>query len=176
VRSEITTRDMEGLDGALSYLLKLLAAPANQAALTAQGHTPADTKAFADARQQLSAFNTDQNSDLNTSLELTDENIKAGNALWEYIVDVLGTGSRKRIRKGEDVCRGDVAEADSEGECTGWSGASGGLGSWSGKGTAPLRMHRGRFSYKDGLNYLIKAFNSFFQFTMVLQHFGQPIR
>ena len=51
VRSEITTRDMEGLDGALSYLLKLLTVPANQAALAAQGHTPADTKAFADAQQ-----------------------------------------------------------------------------------------------------------------------------
>ena len=92
VRSEITTRDMEGLDGALSYLLKLLAGPANQAALAAQGHTPADTKAFADAQQQLSSFNTDQNSNLNATLELTDENITAGNALWEYIIDVLGTG------------------------------------------------------------------------------------
>ena len=83
---------MEGLDGALSYLLKLLAGPANQAALAAQGHTPADTKAFADAQQQLSSFNTDQNSNLNATLELTDENITAGNALWEYIIDVLGTG------------------------------------------------------------------------------------
>lgn len=84
---------MEGLDGALSYLLKLLAMPANEGALAAQGHTPADTKAFADAQQQLSAFNTDQNTGLNATLELTDENIKAGNALWEYIVDVLGTGN-----------------------------------------------------------------------------------
>ena len=93
VRSEITTSDMEGLDGALSYLLKLLAEPANLTALTAQGHTAADTKAFADAQQQLSTFNTDQNSNLNATLELTDENIKAGNALWEYIIDVLGTGT-----------------------------------------------------------------------------------
>jgi hypothetical protein len=93
VRSEISTKDMEGLDGALSYLLKLLATPANQQALAAQGHTAADTKAFADAQQQLSALNTGQNSTLNSSLELTDENIKAGNALWEYITDVLGTGS-----------------------------------------------------------------------------------
>jgi hypothetical protein len=93
VRSEISTRDMEGLDGALSYLLKLLAVPANQTALAAQGHTAADTKAFADAQQQLSTFNTAQNSNQNATLELTDENIKAGNALWEYIVDVLGTGT-----------------------------------------------------------------------------------
>lgn len=93
VRNEISTQDMEGLDGALSYLLKLLADPANQQALTAQGHTAADTKAFADAQRQLSTFNTTQNSDQNASLELTDENIKAGNALWEYIVDVLGTGA-----------------------------------------------------------------------------------
>ena len=93
VRSEITTKDMEGLDGALGYLLKLLAVPANQQALAAQGHTAADTNAFADAQQQLSTFNTAQNTDQNATLELTDENIKAGNALWEYIMDVLGTGA-----------------------------------------------------------------------------------
>ena len=93
VRSEITTRDMEGLDGALSYLLKLLAVPANQATLAAQGHSPADTKAFADARQQLSTFNTTQNTNQNAALELTDENTKAGNALWAHIVDVLDTGT-----------------------------------------------------------------------------------
>ncbi|MDO7845856.1 hypothetical protein Q5H92_05770 [Hymenobacter sp. M29] len=93
VRSEITTKDMEGLDGALGYLLKLLATPANQQALAAQGHTAADTKAFADAQQQLSTFNTSQNTDQNATLELTDENIAAGNDLWEYITDVLGTGA-----------------------------------------------------------------------------------
>jgi hypothetical protein len=93
VRSEITTRDMEGLDSALSHLLQLVQQPANLAVLTAQGHTADDTKAFTDARQQLSDFNTAQNTNLNASLELTDENTKAGNALWEYIVDVLGTGN-----------------------------------------------------------------------------------
>ena len=82
----------DGLDGALNYLLKRLAVPANQAAFAAQGHTPADIKAFADAQQQLSTFNTAQNSNLNATLELTDENIKTGNTLWEYIIDVLGTG------------------------------------------------------------------------------------
>jgi len=41
--------------------------------------------------RKLSAPET-QNSNLNAALELTDENIKAGNALWEYIIDVLGTG------------------------------------------------------------------------------------
>jgi len=92
VRNEISTQDMEGLDGALGYLLGLLAVPANQEALTAQGHTTADTKAFADAQKQLSTFNTTQNSSLNATLEFTDENTKAGNALWEYIADVLGTG------------------------------------------------------------------------------------
>jgi hypothetical protein len=93
VRSEISTRDMEGLDGALDYLLQLVQQPANLMALTAQGHTAADTQAFADARKQLGDFNTDQNTNQNAALELTDENIKAGNALWEYVVDVLGTGA-----------------------------------------------------------------------------------
>ena len=93
VRSEITTRDMEGLDGALGHLLQLVQEPANLAALTAQGHTAADTKAFADARKQLSGFNTAQNTNQNAALELTEENTKAGNALWEYVVDVLGTGA-----------------------------------------------------------------------------------
>ena len=67
--------------------------PANQRALAAQGHTAADTQAFADAQQQLSTFNPTQNTDQNAALELTDKNIKAGNALWEYIVDVQGTGA-----------------------------------------------------------------------------------
>lgn len=93
VRTEITTRDMEGLDGALGHLLQLVTAPANLTALTAQGHTAADTKAFADARQQLGGFNTAQNTNQNAALELTEENTKAGNALWEYVVDVLGTGA-----------------------------------------------------------------------------------
>ncbi|GAB3571413.1 hypothetical protein [Hymenobacter daeguensis] len=93
VRTEITTRDMEGLDSALGHLLQLVQQPANLAALTAQGHTPADTQALTDARQQLSAFNTAQNTNQNAALELTDENVKAGNALWEYIMDVLGTGA-----------------------------------------------------------------------------------
>jgi hypothetical protein len=93
VRSEIPTKDMDGLDGALGNLLKLLATPANQQALAAQGHTAADTQAFADAQQKLRALNTTQNTDQNATVELTDENIRAGKALWEYIVDVLGTGA-----------------------------------------------------------------------------------
>jgi hypothetical protein len=93
VRSEISTRDMEGLDSALGHLLQLVQAPANLAALAAQGHTADDTQAFADARQQLSGFNTAQNTNQNAALELTEENIKAGNALWEYVTDVLGTGT-----------------------------------------------------------------------------------
>lgn len=35
----------------------------------------------------------EQNTNQNAALEFTDENTKAGNALWEYIVDVLGTGN-----------------------------------------------------------------------------------
>ncbi|GAA4020898.1 hypothetical protein GCM10022409_00540 [Hymenobacter glaciei] len=93
VRAGITTRDMEGLDGALGHLLQLVETPANLTALTAQGHTAADTQAFADARQQLGDFNTAQNTNQNAALELTEENIKAGNALWEYVVDALGTGA-----------------------------------------------------------------------------------
>ena len=93
VRATITHRDLEGLDGALDHLLALLQTPANATALTAQGHTAADTQAFADARQQLSTFNTTQNTNQNAALELTDENIRAGNALWATITDVLGTGS-----------------------------------------------------------------------------------
>lgn len=93
VRSEISTRDMEGLDGALGHLLQLVQAPTNLAALTAQGHTADDTKALTDARKQLGDFNTAQNTNQNAALELTDENIKAGNALWEYVVDALATGN-----------------------------------------------------------------------------------
>jgi hypothetical protein len=92
VRTEISTRDMEGLDGVLNTLLLLLALPANAEALAAQGHTATDTKAFKDARQQIFDFNTEQNSNLNSSLELTAENVQAGNDLWAYTGDVLNTG------------------------------------------------------------------------------------
>ena len=93
VRATISNGDLEGLDGALDHLLALLQTPANATALTAQGHAAADTKAFADARQQLSTFNTAQNTNQNAALELTDENTKAGNALWATLTDVLGTGN-----------------------------------------------------------------------------------
>lgn len=93
VRASISNRDTEGLDGALDHLLALLQAPANATALTAQGHAPADTKAFADARQQLATFNTTQNTNQNAALALTDDNTRAGNALWATLTDVLGTGN-----------------------------------------------------------------------------------
>ena len=93
VRATISNGDLEGLDGALNHLLALLQQPANQTALTAQGHTPADTQAFADARQQLSTFNTTQNTNQTAALDLTDENVLAGNALWLYLTDVLATGN-----------------------------------------------------------------------------------
>jgi hypothetical protein len=92
VRNEITTRDMEGLDGALQYLLVMLETPQNLAALIAKGHTEADTKALTDARQQVADFNAAQNTNQNAALALTEENIKAGNALWEYVAEVLETG------------------------------------------------------------------------------------
>jgi|GEM_PF-4596025 len=93
VRAEISTRDMEGLDAALNHLIQLLQTPANEQALAAQGHTADDTAAFTAARTQISAFNVEQNSNQNSALELTEENIRAGNALWEYLVDVLATGN-----------------------------------------------------------------------------------
>ena len=92
VRNEITTADMEGLDGALHYLLGMLETPQNLTALTAKGHTAADTQALLDARQQVRDFNTTQNSSQNAALELTQENIEAGNALWDYTSEVLETG------------------------------------------------------------------------------------
>jgi hypothetical protein len=92
VRNEITTSDMEGLDGALKYLIQLLQMPQNLTALTAKGHTDVDTQAFIDARQQVRDLNTTQNSNQNAALELTEDNIKAGNALWAYVAEVLETG------------------------------------------------------------------------------------
>jgi hypothetical protein len=92
VRNEISTSDMEGLDGALNYLLQLLQAPANATALAAQGHTAADTMALTDARKQIMDFNTTQNSNMNSALELTEENVRAGNALWEFLHEVLESG------------------------------------------------------------------------------------
>ena len=93
IRSKISTRDMEGLDAALNHQIQLLQTPANEQALAAQGHTADDTAAFTAARTQINAFNVAQNSNQNAALELTEENIRAGNALWEYLVDVLATGN-----------------------------------------------------------------------------------
>lgn len=92
VRTEISTRDAEGLDGALHHLLTLLQVPANATALAAQGHTPADTQAFGDARQQIAELNLAQNENMNSKMELTAENVAVGNVVWEYIQDVLETG------------------------------------------------------------------------------------
>jgi hypothetical protein len=130
VRSEITTRDMEGLDGALGTLLQLVQVPANLAALTTQGHTAADTAALAAVRQQVAAFNTAQNSNQNATLELTEENVKVGNDLWAYVVDALATGNLMyegvAAQEGADVLDANAAEANSEGERGCWGGASGG--------------------------------------------------
>lgn len=93
VRHEISTRDVEGLDGALNTLLQLVQEPKNLVALTAQGHTPADTLALADARARIAKFNETQNTNQDASLALTEQNIAAGNALWHYVGDALNTGA-----------------------------------------------------------------------------------
>ena len=93
VRHEISTRDVEGLDGALNTLLQLLQEPKNAAALTAQGHTPTDTKALTDARAHNAKFNETQNTNQDSAVALTIENITAGNNLWHYVGDALATGN-----------------------------------------------------------------------------------
>lgn len=90
VRTKITLREMEGLDGKLKNLLQLIADNAD--ALAAQGHTADDTKVFSDARKLLSGYNVTQNDNLNAQLVLTVENITAANAMWEMIDEILEAG------------------------------------------------------------------------------------
>lgn len=90
VRNEISTRDLEGLDGALGDLIKLV--EVNQQALTDKGMKPATLQALKDARQSLGEDSTEQDSDRLDSVELTEENVKAGNALWELVAEILRVG------------------------------------------------------------------------------------
>lgn len=90
VRTKITNREMEGLDGALKNMLQLLADNAD--ALEAQGHTADDTKVFADARKSLSGYNTTQNDNENARLVLTVDNMTAANALWEVMSEIMEAG------------------------------------------------------------------------------------
>lgn len=90
VRTKIKNREMEGLDGALKYLLQMIAD--NIDALTSQGHTADDTKVLTDARQNLKGYNTKQNDNQNAQLVLTEENVTAANALWELMAELMETG------------------------------------------------------------------------------------
>lgn len=90
VRNEITTRDLEGLDRALGDLIKLV--EVNLRALTDKGMKAETLQALKDARRALGQDNTTQDSDRLDSVELTVENVEAGNALWELVAEILRVG------------------------------------------------------------------------------------
>jgi DnaJ-domain-containing protein 1 len=90
VRSEIQSRDMEGLDEALGDLIRLVTA--NEAALTAKGMKAQALQELREARQALGLQNTSQDGGRLDQVELTAENIKAGNAVWDKIAEILRVG------------------------------------------------------------------------------------
>lgn len=90
VRTEISTRDLEGLDGALGDLIKL--AEANLPALRAKGFKDSTLQALKDARKTLTEENVAQDGERLDSVELTEENVRAGNALWELVAEIMRVG------------------------------------------------------------------------------------
>ena len=90
VRAAINNRNIEGLELALGDLLQLIGT--NQQALTAKGMKPKALTDLRAARQGLGLSNTTQDSGRLDSVELTAENIKAANALWVLVAEILRTG------------------------------------------------------------------------------------
>ena len=90
VRETINNRNIEGLDLALGGLIGLV--EVNQQALTDRGMKAKSLTDLREARQSLGLQNTTQDSGRLESVELTAENIKAANDLWEDVAEILRVG------------------------------------------------------------------------------------
>ncbi len=90
VRAAISNRNIEGLDQALGELIGLV--ETNQKALTDRGMKAQALADLRTARQGLGLSNTTQDLNRLGSVELTAENIRAANALWEDVAEILRTG------------------------------------------------------------------------------------
>ena len=90
VRTAISNRNIEGLDLALGGLIKLI--ETNQPALTDRGMKAQSLTDLRAARTSLGLSNTTQDSGRLEQVELTAENIKAANDLWEDVSEILRVG------------------------------------------------------------------------------------
>ena len=90
VRAAISSRNIEGLDRALGGLIGMV--ETNQPALTDRGMKATALAALRTTRTSLGLSNTTQDSNRLESVELTAENIRAANDLWEDVAEILRTG------------------------------------------------------------------------------------
>lgn len=90
VRKAISDRNLEGLDRALGNLIGLVTT--NQKALTDKGMKAQALQDLRTARTGLGVSNTEQDGGRLDSVELTAENVKAANALWADVKEILRVG------------------------------------------------------------------------------------
>jgi len=92
VRSKNNNGDVEGLIGALNFLLTNVAN--NMAALTAKGFTAAQNTALTTLKNDLKADNVAQNNKVNERNNKVVANYGKINAFWDKIVDIADAGKR----------------------------------------------------------------------------------
>ena len=86
--------DIEGLIGALSFLIGNVNIAANLTALAAKGFTPTQNTALTTLRDALKADNLAQNNKINDRNNKVIVNYGRLNAFWDRIIDVTDAGKR----------------------------------------------------------------------------------
>jgi hypothetical protein len=94
VRKKNNIGDIEGLGGALNFLIANVNIPANLTALTAKGFTVAQNTALATLRTDLKNDNVAQNNKVNDRNNKVIANYGKLNAFWDKIMDVSDAGKR----------------------------------------------------------------------------------
>ena len=94
VRTKNNNGDIEGLIGALSFLITNVNIATNLTAITAKGFTSAQNTALTTFRDALKADNIAQNAKINERNNKVIANYGKLNAFWDKIVDVCDAGKR----------------------------------------------------------------------------------
>jgi len=94
VRTKNNNGDIEGLIGALNFLITNVNIPANLTALTAKGFTPAQNTALTTLKDAFKNDNVAQNTKINDRNNKVIANYGKLNAFWDKIVDVSDAGKR----------------------------------------------------------------------------------
>ncbi len=94
VRAKNNNGDIEGLIGALSFLITNVNIATNLTALAAKGFTPAQNTALTTLKDALKADNIAQNTKINDRNNKVIANYAKLNAFWDKIVDITDAGKR----------------------------------------------------------------------------------